>query len=689
MRSLSRAALVLAVLTVGGLPAVPAAQAAADAAMIEERVYVETTVDTDHDGRPDRVAVDIARPTGSAPVPVVFEHSPYRTGLNNVPNHNVNVDRLPQEDLFDGARLAGRDPGDMAANKPVPDLPGWYDDYFLPRGYAVVLGHSIGTGSSEGCPTGGDRSEALGATAVIDWLNGRARGYDSAGRQVTATWSTGNVGMIGISYDGTLPNMAAATGVPGLKAIVPIAAISSWYDYYRANGLVVAPGGYQGEDADVLARAVVKRAGCGDELDALEAAQDRVTGDLIPFWQERDYVRHADQVGAAVFVIHGQSDWNVKGRQYARWWEALKQRGVPRKIWLHNGGHGTASRSDYQATVGRWFDQYVKGVDTGIPNEPKSDVQYRDGTWRQFADWPDPAATRTVFHLGAGSATAPGELTTTPATGEVRQTFTDQGRTIRAETLAANPDTANANRLVYRTAPLPTAMRLSGVAQAELRVAVENRGDANLTALLVDYGPAGGTSSPVVVTRGWLDPQNRGGAETGEKVVQGEEYALRFDLQPKDHVFAAGRRIGLVVISTDYDYTLRPLGGTRLRVAPALSTLTLPLTDLGGGPGPACTGHQSTHRGTLNAGSSAYQPDGGHYQSTVAGTHRACLAGPEGADFDLYLQKWNGSSWANVASSTSSGANETVSHNGTAGYYRYRVHAYRGSGAYELGLTRP
>lgn len=65
--------------------------------------------------------------------------------------------------------------------------------------------------------------------------------------------------MTGASYNGTLPNAVATTGVEGLKTIIPIAAISSWYDYYRANGAVVAPGGYQGEDTDNMAEAVLTR----------------------------------------------------------------------------------------------------------------------------------------------------------------------------------------------------------------------------------------------------------------------------------------------------------------------------------------------------------------------------------------------------------------------------------------------
>lgn len=587
MRHPHRATLILTLLA-ATLP-VPTAGASAAApqaalAQIEERVYVESSVDSNGDGRLDRIAIDIARPSTGGPFPVVFEQSPYRNGLANAANHGVNVSALPQENLFPlvpGAPPTA-DPGVNVA-RPVPDLPDWYDDYFVPKGYAVVLGHSLGTGSSDGCPTSGDMQETLATTAVVDWLNGRARGFSASGAQVTASWSTGNVGMIGVSYNGTLPNMAAATGVAGLKAIVPISAISSWYDYYRANGLVVAPGGYQGEDADVLARAVVDRTDCTSRINQIETDQDRVTGDWKQFWADRDYVGKANQVTAGVFVIHGQADWNVKGQHYAQWWDALRANNVPRKIWLHNGGHGTTSRTDYKATVERWFEYFLKGIDNGILTAPRAEVQFKDGTWRQYADWPNPGAAEAVFKLDTSSATAPGGLTLGTPTGVTAQQFTDNGRTSTATTLVANPDTANGNRLVYRTGNLATAVTLTGSPRVSLRLAVTNRNDANVTAMLVDYGGTGTSTTPVIVTRGWIDPQNRTSRATSEKVVQGTEYTLNFAMQPKDYVFAAGHRIGLVVISTDYDYTLRPPAGAVLRLNPVASTLTIAQTGLSTG----------------------------------------------------------------------------------------------------------
>jgi len=557
------------------LSALTATPAQAATGFVEERVYVETTVDTDGNGRPDRVAIDISRPAGSEKVPSIFEHSPYRKGLNDVPNYGVDVNKLPQ----DSARrpgVAGSPQGQRLVRK--PDLTGWIDDYFAPQGYATISGQSIGTGDSDGCPTTGDMNETLGATAVIDWLNGRARGFNSSGGEVKADWSTGKVGMTGISYNGTLPNMAATTGVDGLKAIVPVSAIADWYDYYRANGLVVAPGGFQGEDADVLAKAVVRKGACASQLGKLTAAQDRVTGDHTDFWKARDYVGKADKVKAAVFIVHGQADWNVKGKHYAAWLAALRRNNVEHRIWLHKGGHGPANRPDYQQGIQAWFDHYLKGIDNGVDRLPKAEVQYGDGTWKKFADWPDPAATDVTLHLGSTNATDPGTLTSSAVPTAVAQSFVDEGRTKTAGALAATPGKAASNRLVYLTAPLKAATSLSGTTRVTLRAAVDNRTAANLTAVLVDYN----NGSPKLITRGWMDPQNHAGLDTSSPVTPGKEYDLTFDLQPMDYVFGAGHQIGLLVISTDYDYTLRPAAGTKLHLAPAASSITLPLANYAG-----------------------------------------------------------------------------------------------------------
>ncbi|WP_192810287.1 S1 family peptidase [Actinomadura rudentiformis] len=112
------------------------------------------------------------------------------------------------------------------------------------------------------------------------------------------------------------------------------------------------------------------------------------------------------------------------------------------------------------------------------------------------------------------------------------------------------------------------------------------------------------------------------------------------------------------------------------------------ITDGGGNPSPGyCDGYSTKATSSISSGANQYQPS---YTSSASGTHGGCVDGPDGVDFDLYLQKQNASgTWSTVASSTSPGPDEKVSYNGTAGTYRYRVHAYSGSGSYTVGYTKP
>ncbi|WP_232074807.1 CocE/NonD family hydrolase C-terminal non-catalytic domain-containing protein [Phytohabitans suffuscus] len=153
----------------------------------------------------------------------------------------------------------------------------------------------------------------------------------------------------------------------------------------------------------------------------------------------------------------------------------------------------------------------------------------------------------------------------------------DEGRTVHPDVLVANPDVPSPNRLAYTSPVLTGDVRISGRPEMRLRLAIDNKPGANLTAYLVDYGPPGSTAAPFVVTRGWMDPQNRRSADRSEPVRTGKLYDYRWTMQPKDYVFQAGHRIGVVVFSTDQEYTLLPLGGTRLRVATSDSEVRIPV----------------------------------------------------------------------------------------------------------------
>lgn len=114
----------------------------------------------------------------------------------------------------------------------------------------------------------------------------------------------------------------------------------------------------------------------------------------------------------------------------------------------------------------------------------------------------------------------------------------------------------------------------------------------------------------------------------------------------------------------------------------------LTLVTGGGNPPTGCTGYQNTYNGSLTSNQNGYQPSSTGY-TAGAGVQRICLDGPNGTDYDAYLQKLSGSTWTNVASGTTPNPDEAFTYNGTAGTYRVRVHAYSGSGSYTLGLTRP
>jgi X-Pro dipeptidyl-peptidase len=544
------------------------------AQVVRESLYVTAPVDSDRDGRADLVHVVVVRPKATERglrVPVVYQASPYFSGGNDVANHDVDTElHVPDR----ATARSGTSHADAGRTGPT-NIRSAYEKYLLARGYAMVYAESLGTGMSTGCPTTGGDNETIGARSVIDWLNSRAPGQDAQGAPVSASWSTGKVAMMGASYDGTLANAVASTGVEGLQAIVPIEAISDWYDYYRADGAVVAPAGYQGEDADVLAKSVYTRqdrVSCQPMIERLAAGEDRATGDYNGFWDARNYLNHVDKVHAAVLAVQGLNDWNVKTKQTAQWYAALRRHGVPHKIWWHRSGHTdplTLRKDEWLRTLNRWFTRYLYGVPNGVEREPRSTVEREDATWIQEPEWPAPRARDVLFRPTPGGRGRGGLAVSHVDNRAAEELSDDAGQ--RAEDLAGAANSPN--RLAYFTEPVGRAVRASGTPHAELTLTFD-RPAANMTTLLVDQAPDGSTS---VVTRGWSDPQNRRSTQWSSPVHPGERYSIDVAMQPTDYILLAGHKWGLVVLSSDHDFTLRPKPGTQLKLELTSSQLRLPL----------------------------------------------------------------------------------------------------------------
>lgn len=499
-------------------------------ANITEKVFVVSPTDTDSDGENDLIAVTINRSRSDQPQHVIFQISPYSRGGNQVDFHSTDVDLLPQDQALNKA----------LASKSVSAVDEKY------QGFARVDADSLGTGNSTGCPTVGDMNETLAAKAVIDWLGGRAKAIDSEGKEVKATWASGNVGMVGVSYNGTLPIMVAATGVEGLKAIVPIGAISNWYDYYRANGLVVNPGGYVGEDADILGKYIVRKNACKKEMDELTRTMGRESGDYTAFWQARDYLPLAKNIKAAVFIAHGQSDWNVKQKQAVQLWEALPEL-TPKRMFLHVGGHVYPSDRGFRNNVDKWFDHFVKGEANDIVERLPVRVQTLNAPLaKEQAKWPHEDTFLQEIKFGSGGV----------------KTITDVGSKKRFEELLRSPTNDNPNRIVFLSQEFDKDVLFSGTATVNLTFALKNRRAANLSVALVQYNGQSGK----IMTRGWADAQNYLKISEGELLEVNKKYRISFPLEPKQFALKRGSQLGVVIASTDYSYTLRPTVGTEIEV---------------------------------------------------------------------------------------------------------------------------
>jgi hypothetical protein len=215
-----------------------------------------------------------------------------------------------------------------------------------------------------------------------------------------------------------------------------------------------------------------------------------------------------------------------------------------------------------------------------------------------YSEWPDPAAAPVTLHLLPGGATR-GNLTM-GAGGGPPETLTDDASV--TSTTAMNAATSP-QRLIYQSPVLTQDVRISGTPTVSLSAAF-SKPKANLSVYLVSLPADGGAGT--ILTRGWRDPENRNSHYVSDPVTPGTFYRLNVDLMPKDSIVKAGNRLGLMVMSSDHDYTIRPAPGTQVTVDPAATTMTLPVV------GGAATFAQDT--GT------------GFAQGSVGGTVPATLA---------------------------------------------------------------
>ena len=591
---------------------------------IREVVYVESRVDTDGDGLPDLVKVSIIRPRYQGQVPAVMTASPYHQGTNDPASdkalHNMNVDLARKEPH----QITVQDPElklfQLDSPAPAQEVSeaeeklghiGTYtlNDYLLPRGFANLYVSGVGTKDSEGLMTSGDYQQIEAYKNVIDWLNGRCRAFTDHTRQreIKATWSNGKVATTGISYLGTMSNGLATTGVDGLEVIIAEAGISSWYNYYRENGLVTSPGGYPGEDFESLTELTYSRnLRAGDYLRNNDAYQqsleqqrkdlDRQTGDYNQFWHDRNYLLHADKVKAEVVFTHGSQDWNVKPLHVYNMFRALPAH-IKKHLFFHNGAHvymNNWQSIDFRESMNALLSKKLLGhaSDFELPQVIWQDNSQAQN-WLTLEDFGG-QKNYAHFQLGEGSQ-------------EIQNQYSEEDYNRFAKSYQSFKNELFDGKVNQITLDwtLEDDLFLNGATQLKLRL--KSSTDKGLiSAQLLDFGPAKRLTpipTPLeprvmdngryymldnllelpfaetphrVITKGFLNLQNRTDLLTVEEVAPDQWMECSFELQPTIYKMKKGDQLRLVLYTTDFEHTVRDKTNYQLTVDLEQSSLDLP-----------------------------------------------------------------------------------------------------------------
>jgi len=591
--------------------------------VIREVVYVESRVDTDKDGLPDLVKVSVIRPRYDGQVPALMTASPYHQGTNDKasdkalykmegelevkPPHTIELEE-PKLNLVEPH---GQAEVVSEAEEKLSHINSSYtlNDYFLPRGFANLYVSGVGTKDSQGLMTNGDYQQIEAYKNVIDWLNGRCRAFTDhmRNREVKADWSNGKVATTGISYLGTMSNGLATTGVDGLEVIIAEAGISSWYNYYRENGLVTSPGGYPGEDFDSLAELTYSRnLQAGDYIRGNEAHQadlekvkeklDRKTGDYNQFWHDRNYLLNAHKVQAEVVFTHGSQDWNVKPLHVYQMFHALPSH-INKHLFFHHGAHvyiNNWQSIDFRESMNSLLSKKLLGLDSGyqLPT-----VIWQDNIapqkWQGLDNFGKQDELHT-FSLGNEEKVIQNQYD--------QKDFDRYGKTY--QTFNTELYQGKANQITIDL-PVSQDLHLNGRVELKLRVkSSTNKGllsaqllelgqkkylqpyPAILSARTIDNGRYHmlenlcelpfNPSAQRVITKGYLNLQNRTNLLTIEEIQPNEWMDFKLELQPTIYKLKEGDTLRLVLYTTDFEITIRDNTDYQLTVDLAQSSLILP-----------------------------------------------------------------------------------------------------------------
>ncbi len=413
-------------------------------------------------------------------------------------------------------------------------------EQLVPHGFAFAQVSVMGTGRSNHCMDLMGEAEQLGVDAAITWLG-------------TQEWSSGNVGMIGKSYDGSTPWQAATFGNEHLATIVPISGLIGVKELMWRNGSSEAR-------APFMHNVVYGGYGIdGDSEDPGNACPDYFAGPVTggaayawggeavgTYWQERYFLeRVLANYQGSVYIVQGLQDWNVDPHMAVPTIDRLQAAGIDAKglfgQWDHDypdrpavmrmrsdpgrGGEGYPNmvRMDWMQDLLEWFDFYLR--DEGVQPWLGVEVQSNRGEWRLEEGYPMRETILLEWELGS---------TPLPSSGGSNTILPDA---------SSGP--------VYETPVLEQPLYFGGLPRLHVNVRTATVG-GQLYALLEDCDDAGAC---IHIGHAIMDLRyHAGGDEVQTWLPLLDQIGARMEFLPMDVEVPAGHTLRLSLVSTGEDY---------------------------------------------------------------------------------------------------------------------------------------
>lgn len=512
-----------------------------------------------------------------------------------MPNRDVQIQLDLKIPMCDGVRLYAalyRPPkGDsfpvLLIRSPYSTQHPRYVDWamrFAQHGYAVVMQDSRGRYESDG--------------VWRPYIDETKDGYDTQQWIGGQPWCDGNIGTFGVSYPGFTQILPAPLRSPYVKALVPIANQEDNYGHMRYNGVLqlqnamnfIWLGNRTNQNAprnlidwdNVYRRLPLFSAldDIGDRPFYREVIQHST---FDAFWKSYSMKGKYGEVEVPAYFITGWYDNLVHEgfkcftgwKSQARTPEARAKTKLLVGPWPHNPigtgepfgdiGFGPNAGMDIPGVHLRWYDQRLKGIDTGIDDEPPIRIFVMGkNVWRDEHEWPLARTQYTKFYLRsrgrANSLYGDGELSREPPENEPTDGFTydpdNPVPTVGGQSMFIDnngpmdrrPVERRDDVLVYSTAPLSNDLEVTGTIDLTL-YAASSAPDTDFSATLIDVHPNG---SAINICEGIVRARFRESYEAPTLIDPGAIYEYKIRLWETSNVFKAGHRVRIEISSSNF-----------------------------------------------------------------------------------------------------------------------------------------